>query len=125
MHQAIPPATATPIPKAETACPYTFSTPTEALFTLSHSKLPKHNPLNYLSSEISQDRAQAQTVILLIERELSTLTDPEIKIGNNLQQQMYNTLLRKGYADTDVSAVESMVSIHNFLNTGAWAKIVE
>ena len=38
---------------------------------------------------------------------------------------MYNALLRKGYDDTDVTAVESMVSIHNFLNEGAWAEIVE
>lgn len=37
---------------------------------------------------------------------------------------MYNALLRKGYADTDVTAVESMVSVHNFLNEGAWAEIV-
>lgn len=34
-------------------------------------------------------------------------------------------MLRKGYTDTDVTAVESMVSIHNFLNEGAWAEIVE
>jgi len=34
-------------------------------------------------------------------------------------------LLRKGYTDTDASAVESMVSVHNFLNEGAWAEIVE
>lgn len=40
-------------------------------------------------------------------------------------QQMYNALLRKGYTDTDVTAVESMVAVHNFLNEGAWAEIVE
>jgi len=40
-------------------------------------------------------------------------------------QQMYNALLRKGYTDTDVTAVESMVSIHNFLNEVAWAEIVD
>ena len=38
---------------------------------------------------------------------------------------MYNALLRKGYNDTPPDAVESMVSIHNFLNEGAWAEIVE
>ena len=38
---------------------------------------------------------------------------------------MYNALLRKGYTDTDATAVESMVSVHNFLNEGAWAEIVE
>jgi cytochrome c heme-lyase len=38
---------------------------------------------------------------------------------------MYNALLRKGYTDTDVDSVESMVAVHNFLNEGAWAEIVE
>jgi cytochrome c heme-lyase len=38
---------------------------------------------------------------------------------------MYNAMLRKGYTDTDVTAVESMVAVHNFLNEGAWAEIEE
>ena len=38
---------------------------------------------------------------------------------------MYNALLRKGYTDTDVDAVESMVAVHNFLNEGAWSEIVD
>lgn len=38
---------------------------------------------------------------------------------------MYNALLRKGYTDTDPSAVPAMVSVHNFLNEGAWAEILE
>ena len=37
---------------------------------------------------------------------------------------MYNALLRKG-GEVDATAVESMVSVHNFLNEGAWAEIVE
>ena len=37
---------------------------------------------------------------------------------------MYNALVRKG-GDIDPTAVESMVSVHNFLNEGAWAEIVE
>lgn len=40
-------------------------------------------------------------------------------------QQMYNALLRKGYTDTDPTAVPAMVSVHNFLNEGAWAEILE
>lgn len=40
-------------------------------------------------------------------------------------QQMYNALLRKGYTDTDPTAVTAMVSVHNFLNEGAWAEILE
>lgn len=38
---------------------------------------------------------------------------------------MYNAMLRKGYTDTPQDAVESMVAVHNFLNEGAWAEIVE
>lgn len=34
-------------------------------------------------------------------------------------------MLRKGYTDTPVDAVESMVAVHNFLNEGAWAEIEE
>jgi len=38
---------------------------------------------------------------------------------------MYNAMLRKGHTDTPIDAVESMVAIHNFLNEGAWAEILE
>jgi cytochrome c heme-lyase len=38
---------------------------------------------------------------------------------------MYNAMLRKGYTDTPIDAVESMVGVHNYLNEGAWAEIVE
>jgi len=76
---------------------------------------------------ISQERAPAQTVALPTEREPSTI--PKGTGDGNWEypspQQMYNALLRKGYTDTDATAVESMVSVHNFLNEGAWAEIVE
>jgi cytochrome c heme-lyase len=38
---------------------------------------------------------------------------------------MYNAMLRKGYTDTPIDAVESMVAVHNYLNEGAWQEIVE
>ena len=38
---------------------------------------------------------------------------------------MYNAMLRKGYDNTPEDAVESMVAVHNFLNEGAWAEIVD
>lgn len=38
---------------------------------------------------------------------------------------MYNAMLRKGYNDTPSDAVEAMVAVHNFLNEGAWAEILE
>jgi cytochrome c heme-lyase len=78
-------------------------------------------------SDLSQERAPEQSVALPTEREPSTI--PKGSGDGNWEypspQQMYNALLRKGYTDTDASAVESMVSVHNFLNEGAWAEIVE
>jgi cytochrome c heme-lyase len=78
-------------------------------------------------SDLSQDRAENQSVTLPTEREPSTI--PKGSGEGNWEypspQQMYNALLRKGYTDTDAGAVESMVSVHNFLNEGAWAEIVE
>jgi cytochrome c heme-lyase len=77
--------------------------------------------------DLSQERAPNQSVALPTEREPSTI--PKGTGDGNWEypspQQMYNALLRKGYTDTDASAVESMVSVHNFLNEGAWAEIVE
>src|SRR6266487_363687 len=126
MHQATPPAaTKPPTPPAETACPYTPGTPSEN--EPKTSKYSKYNPLNYMFSDLSQERAPTQTIALPTEREPSTI--PKGSGDGNWEypspQQMYNALLRKGYTDTDASAVESMVSVHNFLNEGAWAEIVE
>lgn len=78
-------------------------------------------------SDLSQERAPQQSVTLPTEREPSTI--PKGSGEGNWEypspQQMYNALLRKGYTDTDATAVESMVSVHNFLNEGAWAEIIE
>lgn len=115
-------------PPAESACPYNpadQSPPSSA--PASKSKYSKYNPLNYMFSDLSQERATNQTVALPTEREPSTI--PKGTGDGNWEypspQQMYNALLRKGYTDTDATAVESMVSVHNFLNEGAWAEIVE
>lgn len=68
-----------------------------------------------------------QAVSLPLERELSSI--PRGDVDENWEypspQQMYNAMLRKGYTDTPAEAVESMVAVHNFLNEGAWAEIVE
>lgn len=115
-----------PTPAAESACPYT---PPDAAASPSNSasKYAKYNPLNYMFSELSQDRAANQTIALPTEREPSTI--PKGSGEGNWEypspQQMYNALLRKGHTDTDATAVEAMVSVHNFLNEGAWAEIVE
>jgi len=91
------------------------------------STLSKLNPLNYMFSSISQAPAPDQTYALPTTRDESTI--PKGSGDGNWEypspQQMYNALLRKGHTDTDITAVESMVSIHNFLNEGAWAEIIE
>ena len=126
MHES--PAIAKPAtPPAESACPYTPADLSRETTSKPSSKYSKYNPLNYMFSELSQDRAENQIVALPTEREPSTI--PKGSGDGNWEypspQQMYNALLRKGYTDTDATAVESMVSVHNFLNEGAWAEIVE
>ncbi|KAH9207887.1 cytochrome c heme lyase [Leptodontidium sp. 2 PMI_412] len=125
MHQSSPTVAKPLTPPAESACPYTPSD--LSADTKTSSKYSKYNPLNYMFSDISQERAKDQTVALPTEREPSTI--PKGSGEGNWEypspQQMYNALLRKGYTDTDATAVESMVSVHNFLNEGAWAEIVE
>ncbi|OOF91268.1 hypothetical protein ASPCADRAFT_154861 [Aspergillus carbonarius ITEM 5010] len=92
----------------------------------SRSTLSKLNPLNYMFTSISQERAPNQTVDLPVEREVSSI--PRSDVDENWEypspQQMYNAMLRKGYTDTPQDAVEAMVAVHNFLNEGAWDEIV-
>ena len=76
---------------------------------------------------ISNERADAQSVDLPLEREASTIPRGD---GTGMweypsPQQMYNAMLRKGYTDTPAEHVESMVAVHNFLNEGAWAEIAD
>jgi cytochrome c heme-lyase len=77
---------------------------------------------------LSQERAPGQTADLPAEREVSSIPRGDASAGHweyPSPQQMYNAMLRKGYTDTPQDAVESMVAVHNFLNEGAWAEIVE
>jgi cytochrome c heme-lyase len=126
MHQSTPVVAKPPTPPAESACPYTPADLSKSSSS-APSEYSKYNPLNYMFSDLSQDRAENQTVALPTEREPSTIPkgDGEGNWEYPSPQQMYNALLRKGYTDTDATAVESMVSVHNFLNEGAWAEIVE
>lgn len=91
------------------------------------STLSRLNPLNYMFRDLSQAPAPDQTQALPTSREPSTIPrgDGDGNWEYPSPQQMYNALLRKGYTDTDVTAVESMVSVHNFLNEGAWAEIMD
>lgn len=79
-----------------------------------------------MPSNLSQERAEHQTIHLPTEREMSSIPrgDAESNWEYPSPQQMYNAMLRKGYDDTPQDAVESMVAVHNFLNEGAWAEIV-
>ncbi|KAI1324731.1 cytochrome c heme lyase [Xylariaceae sp. FL0255] len=117
---APPPPSACPVPHGQTS---QITKPEPE----SRSTLSKLNPLNYMFPDLSQDAAPNQTHVLPTSREPSTIPRGD-NTGNweyPSPQQMYNALLRKGYTDTDVTAVESMVSVHNFLNEGAWAEIME
>ena len=91
------------------------------------SSISRLNPLNYMPSNLSQSRDHRQTIHLPTDRETSSI--PRGDADGNWEypspQQMYNAMLRKGYDDTPEDAVESMVAVHNFLNEGAWAEIVD
>lgn len=109
---------------APSSCPVPHASPSAET---PKSVLSQLNPLNYMFPDLSQKPAANQTIALPTSREESSI--PKGSGDGTWEypspQQMYNAMLRKGYTDTDVTAVESMVSIHNFLNEGAWAEIVE
>jgi len=84
-----------------------------------------------MPSDLAQHRESThQTIDLPTQRELSTIPRGGTDSGSGnwvypSPQQMYNAMVRKGFTDTPQDAVESMVAVHNFLNEGAWAEIVE
>ena len=77
-------------------------------------------------SALSNKPSEDQSIRLGLERETSSI--PRGDANSNWEypspQQMYNAMLRKGYTDTPIDAVTSMVQVHNFLNEGAWDEIV-
>lgn len=105
------------------------SSPQPASTSQESSTLSKYNPLNFIPAGLSNTRASEspQTRALPLQRETSSI--PRGDVESNWEypspQQMYNAMLRKGYTDTPVDAVESMVAVHNFLNEGAWSEICE
>ncbi len=110
------------------SCPVPHNSRSESPGPATHpTTFSRLNPLNYMFRDLSQAPAPHQPAPLPIEREASTI--PKGSGDGNWEypspQQMYNALLRKGYTDTDVTAVESMVAVHNFLNEGAWNEINE
>ncbi|KAH0551575.1 Cytochrome c1 heme lyase [Trichoglossum hirsutum] len=120
------PPVKTTTPPSDGSCPYTAP---DQRPSSSDATLSKLNPLNYMPHSISQERASHQTVDLPTERSVSSIPKGSANEEGNWEypspQQMYNAMLRKGYTDTPVDAVESMVAVHNFLNEGAWNEIVE
>jgi len=128
MHQKSATALQPKSKASESACPYTptdVSSTSKETSTSTPSRLAKYNPLNYMFSDLSQDRAEKQKIALGTDREPSSI--PKGSGNGNWEypspQQMYNALLRKGYHDTDPEHVTSMVSVHNFLNEGAWNEV--
>ena len=93
------------------------------------------NPRNNMPSALSQKRiSEQQKVALSTSRETSTIPRSRMAAedgdsGSALweypsAQQLYNAMVRKGYEQSG-EHVESMLSVHNFLNEEAWKEIVE
>ncbi|RMZ88298.1 hypothetical protein DV736_g4480, partial [Chaetothyriales sp. CBS 134916] len=104
-----------------------LANPSEAPPISQSSTLSRYNPLNLIPTGLTNTPQENQSQVLPLTREESSIPRPDT--GSNWEypspQQMYNAMLRKGYTDTDITAVESMVAVHNFLNEGAWAEIKE
>jgi cytochrome c heme-lyase len=80
-----------------------------------------------MPTNLSNAPEKDQNYDLPLEREVSSIPKGD---GSGLweypsPQQMYNAMRRKGYTDTPTDAVEAMVAVHNYLNEGAWAEILE
>lgn len=90
-----------------------------------HSNM-KINPLNKMPHLPQSPISDAQAVVLPVDREMSTI--PKSKDGARWEypsaQQLYNAMVRKGYSQSG-EHVESMLSVHNFLNEGAWQEILD
>jgi cytochrome c heme-lyase len=112
---------------SQSSCPINVPSDLPKSHPTNTSSSSKLNPLNFMPTNISQSRAANQAVDLPLERETSSIPrgDADTNWEYPSPQQMYNAMLRKGYDDTPQDAVESMVAVHNFLNEGAWAEIVE
>lgn len=84
------------------------------------------NPLNQMPT-LSQHQISAnQAVRLPTDREISTIPKSQGEGGNweyPSAQQLYNAMVRKGYSQSG-EHVESMLSVHNFLNEQAWSEIL-
>ncbi|RMZ75228.1 hypothetical protein DV737_g5409, partial [Chaetothyriales sp. CBS 132003] len=122
------PSAASATPSAASATPSTAAaTPTEAPSAPQASVVSRYNPLNLIPTGLTNAPQESQSQALPLTRQESSIPRPDT--GSNWEypspQQMYNAMLRKGYTDTDITAVESMVAVHNFLNEGAWAEIKE
>lgn len=124
---APPPTTVTKPTSSSSACPYVPPDPADKGSSATSSTLSKLNPLNYMPRNISNTRAEKQSISLPLDREPSTIPrgDGAGTWEYPSPQQMYNAMLRKGYDDTPAADVPAMVAVHNFLNEGAWAEIAD
>ena len=124
---------------SRSGCPHipaAASTPSASQKPSPLSTIAALNPLNQMPSDLSQSREfSTQAIALPVEREMSSIprgvdenSASKGQEGNWVYpspQQMFNAMLRKGYTDTPSDSIEAMVAVHNFLNEGAWAEIVE
>lgn len=87
------------------------------------------NPLNNMPRNLNSEKLPGQKIELPQEKTKSTIpkgTDGKEGVWEYPSpQQMFNAMIRKGKGNVPEDAVESMVSIHNFLNEGAWGEILE
>lgn len=87
------------------------------------------NPLNNMPIALSSEKLPGQKIELPTQKTMSTIpkgTDGKEGVWEYPSpQQMFNAMIRKGKGNVPEDAVESMVSIHNFLNEGAWGEILE
>ncbi|KAF2647622.1 hypothetical protein K491DRAFT_723284 [Lophiostoma macrostomum CBS 122681] len=133
MHKKTPPPSRLPESAStpQGACPYvppdtpSPAAPSSSTTAPKQGLLSRLNPLNNMPFDLSNAPSAQQSQSLPLSREASTIPKGDGSLWEYPSpQQMYNAMLRKGYTDTPADAVESMVSIHNFLNEGAWAEIM-
>jgi cytochrome c heme-lyase len=86
------------------------------------------NQLNMMPRLSQQQISAQQGVPLPTEREISSIPKASSHEGAAKweypsAQQLYNAMVRKGFEQSG-EHVESMLSVHNFLNEGAWHEIL-
>ncbi|KAK9451746.1 cytochrome c/c1 heme-lyase [Limtongia smithiae] len=90
----------------------------------------KFDPTTNMPANLSAtQRVPGQKLALPTERTMSSIPrgdDPDEGVWEYPSpQQMLNAMVRKGHTDTPEADVPAMVDVHNYLNEGAWAEILQ